>query len=1078
MKKKTKKRILNGRATTYFSMHNHSHFSFLDGFSEPEEYLRRSVELGLEGFAISEHGNAYSWVYFDKAKEEYAETKMVYGVEFYETGDTSIRDKDNRYYHLLVLAKNENGRKALNRLVSDSNLEENFYYKPRTTIEKVAEHGEDLIVSSACLASKLSRNKDESDCISFINEYKEMFPHFYLELQSHYSKDQQEYNKKLIKLSEKTNTPFVITTDSHASSKEELEYQHYHVQVAKDIETAGEIYEGCYVQSVEEIYECLTSQIGEENVTKGLLETLNILDMIEVVDMPFQEPKLPTFDCGDMTENEKMKEIIAQGWIDRGVYKKTEEEQEVYRDRINYEMSVISKMNYEGYFLIIEDFISYAKENEVEIGDGRGSAGGSLVSFLMGITNIDPITYGLVFERFLNPERIGLPDIDVDVSNQQTVVDYLEQKYGAESVCRVSNFSYITPKVAIKDVARVLGVPYAISESVSKYFVSNNFEEDFNLNKESISPHIEKYPKWIEVASKIAGKVRQASIHACAVGIVNEKVVDYMPMHRGANDERVIQVDKKMLEKIGIVKMDILGVKTLSVVKDTLDLIGRDNTYIDINNEEFLKDEKTYELLSSGKTYGVFQISSYGMRDLFQKLKCQNIDNISAGISLYRPDAMSLLDEYIEVKDGVREAKYLHDDMIPILEPQYGCMIYQEQLLEVVKKFGGRTYGQADIFRKGIGAKDKELVEEESEKLRNEIAENGYNTLLAGKISNYLSSLGNYLFNKSHGVGYATLTYKTAFLKANHPVEYMTALLNSEEGKFEKIAKVIADCKNIGVRVIPPKINQSKENFSIDGKDIVFGISMIKGVGEKAVANILGERSKAKFTSYDNFISRMTTGENKITRGSIIPLIKAGSLGNKKSQLFEQYMNTIFEKREYTPVKSLPTLKVLKENYGIEEDDKSKRLVSYNIEREKEFNLAQEKKVEKEKEKFRETYLKNKVKWEFETLSMYLTRNPFKKALEIITPIADCENGEKVTMVGTVIDIDKKNNGNGQYAFMDFYNGEEKLELIFWNNTYSKYRSKISKGTDIAVIGFLDGEKITVESAKPYHVWCKEKGLI
>lgn len=397
----------------YSSLHNHTHYSLLDGYSTPEECLERAKEIGLKAFAITEHGNEYSWCYFEKLKQKYQDIKIIYGVEFYECFDTSIKDKDNKYFHLIVLARNENGRKAINKLVTRSNFE-GFYNKPRVQLEWFEELNcqNDIIVSSACLASKIAREENYDKCVDYVNQYKKIFPYFYLEMQSHSQTDQIEYNNKILQLSIDTNAPYIITTDSHAATKSDLYYQARHVQVAHDSETMSESYEGCYIQSDEEIHEIMDEQIGYENVCKGLSETNNIADLIEEVKMPFQSPKLPTFPLpkGFKNNYEYLVHLVKRGWMERGFNLETKEEQEIRKRRLNYELDVIHSMGFDGYFLIVWDFINYAKSNGIMVGPGRGSCAGSLVCYSIGITDLDPIKYGLIFERFLNPERISMPD--------------------------------------------------------------------------------------------------------------------------------------------------------------------------------------------------------------------------------------------------------------------------------------------------------------------------------------------------------------------------------------------------------------------------------------------------------------------------------------------------------------------------------------------------------------------------------------------------------------------------------------------------------------------------------------------
>lgn len=658
------------------SLHNHSEFSVLDGFSHPEEYLERANEIGLKAFAITEHGNQYSWVYFDKLKKKYPNIKMIYGVELYECFDINIKDQDSKYFHLIALAKNEKGRIALNEIITKSNFE-GFYYKPRVDLKMLNPYGDNLIILSACLASKLSRENDYQKCIEYIKEYKKIFPYFYLEMQSHRTEEQEIYNKKILQLSRDTNTDFVITTDSHAATKDDLYYQARHVQIARDDETLTELYDDCYVQTEKEIHNIMDSQIGKENVDIGIKNSDIITDMIEVVNMPFQSPQLPTFPLPEGYEDNYsyLKDLCNKGWYTRGIDKLSFDEQDKRKQRLDYELGIIHQMGFDGYFLFVWDYIKWAKENDVYVGDGRGSGGGAIVNYLLGISELDPVTYNLIFERFLNPERVSMPDIDADFSDREKVVRYLVDKYGEDKVCQIINFSYITPCVAINDVGRVLGIPYSICQKISKKFVYETFEECIQNNPTLYEEYID-YKELFDIASKISGRVRQASIHAGGVGIVDTKITDYMAMKIGSKGEHVIQVDKIVVEEIGIIKYDILGLATtLNTIKDTIKYANIDKWEIDINNPDFINNKEMYELLCSADVNGVFQVESQGMKDLLIRLQPTNIEDVSAVLALYRPDSMGALDEYIECKHGRKKVTYIHPDMKPILESTYGCMI-------------------------------------------------------------------------------------------------------------------------------------------------------------------------------------------------------------------------------------------------------------------------------------------------------------------------------------------------------------------------------------------------------------------
>lgn len=737
----------------YSSLHNHTYYSLLDGYGSPKEMLDRAKEIGLKAFAVTEHGNVYSSIYFDLIKKDYPDIKMIYGCELYECEDITVKDKDNKYFHLICLVRNEHGRKDLNKVITKSNFE-GFYFKPRCTVEDIKPYADNFVISSACLASKLARESDFEKCIEYINEYKEAFPHFFLEMQSHSHQDQCLYNQKILELSKRTNTPFIITTDSHAPKKEDLYYQDKLIQIGrkssnndKNAIENSEVYEGCYMQSEDEIHEIMDSQIGYENVCLGLENTNKVADLIENVDMPFQKPQLPTFPLPDgyRDNNEFLWHLVRQGWKDRGYDNLSEDEQQVRRTRLSYEMGIIHSMGFDGYFLFVWDFIKAAEKLGIEVGKGRGSAAGSLVCYCCHITDIDPIKYGLIFERFLNPERVGLPDIDTDVGNRDAIIDYLVDKYGEERVCQIINYSYITPTVAITDVGKILGFPYNQMQKLSQKFTFDKWDDCMKANPNLLADN-PQYADLFDIAKHLSGRVKTVSIHAGGVGIVDTTINDYMPMKIGTKGEHVIQVDKHYVEDIGIVKFDLLGVATLNLVKEIKDDLHLNPWDYDINNPEFENDRPTYELLASGKTNGVFQVESAGMKDLLIRLKPKleqlDFEVISVILALYRPDSMGALDEYVEMATGGSRPPSIHPDMDEILKDTNYCMIYQEQLLDIVKKFGGRTYGQADLFRKAIGKKLPELVKQESEKLRGEIMTNGYSKDIANTIADELASKG------------------------------------------------------------------------------------------------------------------------------------------------------------------------------------------------------------------------------------------------------------------------------------------------------------------------------------------------
>ena len=1068
---------------TWTPLHVHDEFSFLDGFSSPREYLDKIVELGLDSFSITNHGNQFSWVYYHKLlqEEKYKHIKMIYGVEFYEAFDMEVKDPSSKYFHLVIHAKNENGRKAINEMVTESNMR-GFYYKPRIDLKTIKKMncGKDIIVLTACLASKLAREDDFDKCIEYINEYKEVFPHFYLEMQSHRHDEQAAYNKKILELSKVTNTPYVITTDAHAASEDDLYYQGRHVQIAQDKETMSESYEGCYIQTVEEIHDIMDSQVGYDVVETGLKNTNIIKDMVDYVKMPFQEPQLPTYPLpkGFDDNTEYLKYLVDKGWESRNIDSMSHEDIEIRRKRVEYELSVIKQMKFDGYFIIVWDFINWAKQNDVMVGDGRGSGAGSFVCYLLGITNIDPIKYDLIFERFLNPERISMPDLDIDFSDREPVVKYITNKYGSHRVCQVINFSYITPLNAIRDSFRVYGIPAAIANKISKRFSYKTFEECIQ-NNPTIYDEYPEYTDAFKLASKISGRVRNASIHAGGLGIVDTTISDYIGMVRGGKGEQVISVDKKIIEEIGIIKFDLLGVKTLKLVQDILKDIGIDKWMIDINNPVFENDVESYNLLGAANTDAVFQVESAGMKDLLRRLKPRNLEELSAVLALYRPDSMGALEEFIQCKHDENLVTYLHNDMIPIMKNTFGCLIYQEQLLDVVRKFGGRTYGGSDQFRKAIGKKDEELVKSESDKLYSEIVENGYPEEIARIISDEMREKGGYLFNKSHSVSYAVLCLQTAYLKTHYPIYFYKALFNLKKADGGKINKYIIDATNNGINVLPPNINKSEMDFIVhdskQGKSILFGLSSISGIGEAVLTPILEERENGAFTSLDNFIER--TG---VTESQFVVLAKSGAIPCKsKSKMLIDYCKKYKVKiSEYKPVSTIPALSKLRE-IGIDTEevkDKAVRLELYNKHREKEHIAIQEQRAKKTIETFKEKHMKDPEMWEFDTLSVFLTNNPFEEVSKMIKPYEEFPDGSEATVVGVISQVTlKKNKQKKQFAYINVCTAFGLVTLNCWSAQYSKYQDYIKRGVRIATLCQKDDDSYTIIKLKPFEQWKQDR---
>lgn len=1096
---------------SYSSLHNHSYYSIQDGYGSVEEYFERAKEVGLKAIALTEHGNAYSSPYVHKVRSKYPEIKVLYGCEFYEAFDHTVKDPDNKYFHLLVLCRDEDGRKAVNKLITLGEFE-GKYYKPRIDLEQMKPYADHLIVTTACLASKLSREKDYQKCVEYVNEYKSIFNkgNFFLEMQSHRSEDQAEYNRKILKLVKDTDTPFIITTDSHAARKEQLKYQGIFIGISQDREVMDENYEGCYMQSVDEIHEIMDEQIGREYVILGLETTNYIADMVEDIQQPFGSPKLPPFPIPEgYTYRTYMEKLLKDGWFRRGFDKMSAEEQKVRKERTEYELNIIDKMGFMGYFLILEDAMSWGRKNGILFGDGgRGSGAGSMVCFLLGLTGLDPVRYGLIFERFLNPERVSYPDLDVDCEPRGSLIEYLQGKYGKMSVCQIANFSTISPTVAIQDTARILdkdpkrlekfGKTIGVKKAreISKLFNYSTWEECIEKNSFALEKYDEEiFKELFEVAQQMSGRVRHCSIHAGGVGIVDGEVSDILPMRLTDKGEQVIGADKVIAEECSVVKMDLLGLSNLAIIQGVLSMTGIDHWEIDPTNESFITDEAAYDLIGRGETDSVFQLESKGMIDLCVKLKPKDLLSLSDILALFRPDVIQagMLDDYVNRKTNGAKIEYVHPDMEKILGRTYGVQIYQEQSMEITRVFGGRSYGGADTLRKIIGKKQVEKVKPEIAKLRQEIIDNGYSKKVSDSICDVMEGFGSYSFNLSHSVGYSVISLQTAYLKAHYPVEFYASALNACNSDNSKINKKVTAAQKFGVAILPPHINNSSSVFSVTDGKILFGLSAVTGVG-KVAEKIIEERNKnGAFTGVVNLMQRVPELNTK----QIVHLIKAGAFGKNtdKALLLSKFLkytaNQKFGSAEYKPykdVKTTPTLLVLKTEYGIETKDKEERLRLYNEVRRKahetvEYEKWKAEQAEKRKKEYNalwEKYSDNQEYWEYEAISIFLSNNPFKEVYSYIQrPFNAVEENQEFFDVGIISKITKKKDKNkNTYCYINIYSYNGIIEGVCFATVYNQFIDLIAKGNKVAIFGERSGEDtFVVKNIETIDNWLERSNI-
>ena len=681
-------------------------------------------------------------------------------------------------------------------------------------------------------------------------------------------------------------------------------------------------------------------------------------------------------------------------------------------------------------------------------------------------------------------QKCKVVKLDIDVSDRPTVINYLINKYGENRVCQIINFSYITPVVAIKDVGKILGFKYGERDKLSKKFSYNTFQECIDNNINYLSEHPE-YSELLDIAGKLSGRVKTVSCHAGGVGIVDTDISDYMAMKLGSDGEHVIQVDKRLVEQIGIIKFDILGVQTLKMVQEIQNDLHLSEYDININNPKFENDRSPFELLNKALTNGVFQVESAGMKDLLLRLQATNMEDLSAVLALYRPDSMGALEEFIKCKHDPSLVTYIHPDMKPILESTYGCMIYQEQLLDIVRIFGGRSYGGADLFRKAIGKKNIELVKQESEKLYQEIIDNGYSHEIAKTISEELKTKGGYLFNKSHSYSYAVLCFQTAYLKINYPVYFFKALFNLNKDKAGMVNKYIVDSKQFGVSVMPPHINKSQVDFSIYDNNVLFGFSAITGIGERIAQEIVTERKKNdKYKNLQDLLSRTT-----LTKTQIISLIKSGAIPTKdKKSCLLKYLKSLYKPLEYKELSKLPTYNKLIIDYDIDIEKYRIGNGKYDYSKDTLLTLANQKKKEKfdlqQEDRLKQflstnnKYLENADFWEFEALQIFIHNNPFEEALPYLTTAFEIvENDNDCVVVGVISRVQKKKDRNKKpFAFVNIYSTFGIIEGVLWNSQLVQYEDLVKKGSQVAIkCRKTDEDKVTIQAMRPYVEWLSER---
>lgn len=904
-------------------LHTHSHYSLLDGLAKIDDLIGRAKELGMDSLALTDHGNLYGSIEFYK-KATKAGIKPILGMEAYvalgsrhdrqlvktqnnNSDDESInsngKQKEN-YHHLTLLCENETGWKNLIKLSSKSHLE-GFYYKPRVDKEILRQHAKGLIALSGCVGAEIPQlilNNQIQKAEETIKEYQDIFgkENFFLEIGFHPNIDVvKKANEGIISFAKKLNIPLVATQDIHYARPEDAEYQDIllAVQTGNKITDANRLsmrVDDFSLKPGEEIAEAFKDLPEAVENTQKIAQRCN-------VKIELGKSRLPKF---LLPENETPNSYLEK-LVNEKTQKRYPEITPEVSNRVNYEMAVIEKTGFADYFLIVQDFISWAKNHGIVVGPGRGSAAGSIVSYILGITDIDPLKYDLLFERFLNPDRIQMPDIDIDFTDirRDEVLSYIKQKYGEDKVAQIITFGTMAARAAIRDAGRAFGMAYGFCDQISKLIPA---QMDLKEALEGVAELKQMYnanpdaKKLIDAAKHLEGVVRHASVHACGVVIAPDALTDYLPLQRAPqNDTLVItQIEMHGVEDLGLLKMDFLGLKNLTIIEETLKLI-RDNKGENIKIAELpLEDEKTFELLRKGDTTGVFQLESSGMKRYLKELKPTEFEDIIAMVALYRPGPMELIPQYIKRKHGQEKVSYIHPMLEPVLKNTYGIGVYQEQMMRIARDLAGFTLAEADTLRKAIGKKIKDLLDAQQEKLIGGMIKNGINPKTAKQIWELFPPFAKYGFNRSHAACYAMIAYQTAYLKSHYPVEFATALFNADSGDTERAAFLISEVKKNNIKVFAPDINKSfvsftpeennfDENENFIGGAIRFGLLAIKNVGQNVVTEIIAERQRGgPFESIENFIERVK--HKDVNKKSMESLIKAGvfdSLKRDRGQL-------------------------------------------------------------------------------------------------------------------------------------------------------------------------------------------------
>ena len=1071
-------------------LHVHTEYSLLDGSNKIKEYVARVKELGMDSAAITDHGVMYGVIDFYRAARE-AGINPILGCEVYVAPgsrfEREVGSGDDRYYHLVLLAENNQGYSNLMKIVSKAFVE-GFYYKPRVDLELLEKYHEGIIALSACLAGEvaryLARGMYEDAKIAALR-YQDIFGkgNFFLELQDHGIPEQQTVNQQLLRMHRETGIDLVATNDVHYTMAEDAEPHDVLLclQTQKKLSDENRMrYEGgqYYVKSPEEMARLFPYALEA-------LENTHKIALRCHVEIEFGVTKLPKYDVPDgLTSWEYLNKLCHEG-LEQRYHPVTD----ALKKRLDYELSTIKNMGYVDYFLIVWDFIKYARDNDIMVGPGRGSAAGSLVAYTLGITQLDPIRYDLLFERFLNPERVSMPDIDVDFcfERRQEVIDYVRRKYGDDCVVQIVTFGTLAARGVIRDVGRVLDMPYAQVDTIAKMVPQEpniTIDKALGMNPEFRKAYEEQEDihRLIDLAKRLEGLPRHTSMHAAGVVISQKDVSEYVPLSRAQDGSIVTQFTMTTLEELGLLKMDFLGLRTLTVIQNAVKMIEQSTgVFLDMQKIDY-NDKKVLDSLGTGRTDGVFQLESAGMKNFMKELKPQSLEDVIAGISLYRPGPMDFIPQYIRGKNRPDTIRYDCPQMEPILKPTYGCIVYQEQVMQIVRDLAGYTLGRSDLVRRAMSKKKASVMAKERQNfVYGNVEEgvpgciaNGISEEIANKIYDEMTDFAKYAFNKSHAAAYAVVSYQTAYLKYYYPVEFMAALMTSVVEMPNKVAEYISVCRQMGIQILPPDINHGMYGFSVDNGAIRYALSAIKSIGRPVIEGIVREREEhGEYTSLKTFVERNI---DQINKRVVENLIKAGALdcleGNRKQKMtiYTQIIDSINQDKKHTMAGQLSLFDIASE------EDK------------KEFEIRMPQVEEYPKEII--------LTFEKEVLGIYLSGHPLERYRNMMekmisaktsdfqpddeTGIPEVYDNQKVIVGGMITDKTIKYTKNNKVmAFLTVEDLVGTVEVVVFPRDYEKCQMFLNEDARLLIQGRVSAEddkasKLILEKVRTFDDMPKE----